>query len=163
MTRKQKLFVSEYLIDMNATRAAERAGYSKKALGVIGHDLLKHPNVKKAIDDEIEARKSRNQITADYVLTRLRENVERAMQEKPVLNSEGEQTGEFKYEGAVANKALELLGRHLGLFPTKTEIGNIADNSLKITTIKIVDSEDQKQANNYLEGHSNGQLMEGRS
>lgn len=62
-------------------------------------------------------------LTKEYVLSRLIENVERAMQAVPVLDKKGNPTGEYKYEGAVANKALELLGRELGLFVERKEIG----------------------------------------
>ena len=54
-----------------------------------------------------------------YVVEKLQENVERAMQEREVLGKEGEPTGMFTYDGAVANKALELLGRSAGLFVEK--------------------------------------------
>lgn len=51
------------------------------------------------------------------MLQTLKDNVERAMQSKPVLDRKGEPTGEYVYDGAVANRGLELLGRHLSLFP----------------------------------------------
>lgn len=56
-----------------------------------------------------------------WVLERLRENVERAMQARPVFDSDGRETGEYRYNGMVANRALELLGKELGMFVDKKE------------------------------------------
>jgi hypothetical protein len=50
------------------------------------------------------------------------ENVKRAMQAQPVLDSKGNETGEYTYQGAVANRALELLGKQRGMFGDKLEI-----------------------------------------
>ncbi len=55
-------------------------------------------------------------IDAAWVTKRLVENVERAMQAGEVTDAEGRPTGVYTYQGAVANKALELLGRNIGMF-----------------------------------------------
>jgi hypothetical protein len=52
----------------------------------------------------------------DWVLARLVEIVERAMAGEPVLARDGTPTGQMKYDGAVANRALELIGKLQGLF-----------------------------------------------
>ena len=66
-------------------------------------------------------------LTKEWVITRLRENAERALQAIPVLDSEGAPTGEYRYEGSVANRALELLGKELGMFIERKEIGQPGD------------------------------------
>lgn len=71
LTQKQRLFVDEYLIDLNATQAAIRAGYSKKTAGQIGDENLKKPQIAQAIKDAMDSRNKRAQIDADYVLRRL--------------------------------------------------------------------------------------------
>ena len=58
MTDKQELFIKEYLIDMNATAAAKRAGYSEKTAYSIGQENLNKPEIKQAIQEELENRKS---------------------------------------------------------------------------------------------------------
>ena len=63
-------------------------------------------------------------VSKEYVISRLRENVDRAMQHRPVLDAEGNPTGEYRYDGMVANKALELLGKTLGLYIERKEIGD---------------------------------------
>ena len=50
MTKKQKLFVEEYLIDLNATQAAIRAGYSSETAGSIENEHLKKPEIRARID-----------------------------------------------------------------------------------------------------------------
>lgn len=65
---KQKRFAAEYLIDLNATQAAKRAGYSEKTSYAQGHYLLKHPEVKAEIQRNMDERAKRTEITADNVL-----------------------------------------------------------------------------------------------
>lgn len=71
MTPKQNAFVEEYLIDLNATAAARRAGYSARTADRIGPELLGKTCVAEAIAAAIQARSQRTEITADYVLNRL--------------------------------------------------------------------------------------------
>jgi phage terminase small subunit len=55
-------------------------------------------------------------LTKEWVLARLIDNAERALQAVPVRDREGNETGEYQYQGSVANRSLELLGKHLGMF-----------------------------------------------
>lgn len=71
MTPKQERFVSEYLIDLNATQAAMRAGYSEKTAGQIGDENLKKPEIAKAIAASLEQRSDRTKVDADWLLLRL--------------------------------------------------------------------------------------------
>ena len=71
MTKKQKLFVEEYLIDLNATQAAIRAGYSPETAYSIGNENLKKPEVKAAIDKAMAERSRRTGISQDRVLQEL--------------------------------------------------------------------------------------------
>lgn len=68
LTPKQILFCKEYLVDRNATRAAEAAGYSKRTAYSIGWENLRKPEIQKQIGKELEAREYRTEITADRVL-----------------------------------------------------------------------------------------------
>ncbi|MGG3282748.1 terminase small subunit [Paenibacillus solani] len=73
LTAKQHLFVQEYLIDLNATRAYKAAGYSVKsdnAAGVEGHRLLRNPKIAAAVKEAMDKRSERTEITADMVLER---------------------------------------------------------------------------------------------
>ncbi len=113
LTAKRRRFVLEYLIDLNATQAAIRAGYSPKTAMQQGSWLLSNVDVAAAVA-EAQAKKAEElNLDHEWVLRRLIENVERAMQTEPVRDRDGNPTGEYVYEGAVANRALELLGKHL--------------------------------------------------
>ena len=127
MTDKQKRFITEYLIDLSATQAAIRAGYSQRTAYSIGQRLLKNVEVKEAINSAMKEREARTEITADYVLTNLREIVERCMQKQPVFTKGEQATDEqgraiWTFDAKNAIRALELLGKNLGLFIDKTEI-----------------------------------------
>ena len=73
LTPKQTRFVQEYLIDLNATQAAIRAGYSAKTAFAIGHENLSKPNIAAAITEAQAKRAERAEITADRVLEELGE------------------------------------------------------------------------------------------
>lgn len=68
---KRGRFVEEYLIDLNATQAAIRAGYSARSAEVTGHRLLRDAKVAAAIAEAQTERSARTEITADRVLTEL--------------------------------------------------------------------------------------------
>lgn len=69
-TAKQKTFVQEYLVDLNATQAAIRAGYKEKTARAIGAENLTKPNIQKAISEAQVKREQRTEITQDMVLER---------------------------------------------------------------------------------------------
>lgn len=106
LTDKQKRFVSEYLIDLNATAAAKRAGYKDPN---IGRQLITKNNVSAAIQKAIQDREKRTEITQDYVLSKLKEITDK--------DASDSQDSELKYSSKI--KALELLGKHVGAFEPK--------------------------------------------
>lgn len=71
LTAKRVRFVDEYLIDLNATQAAIRAGYSAKTAGQIGDELLKKPEIVAALQSAMQARSNRTEITQDRVIAEL--------------------------------------------------------------------------------------------
>lgn len=73
---RQAAFVDEYLLDLNATQAAIRAGYSQKTAGQMGHDLLKIPEIQDAIAAAGTRRSERTQIDAAWMLKRLADEAE---------------------------------------------------------------------------------------
>ena len=76
LTPKQARFVSEYLLNSNATQAAIRAGYSPKTAKSIGHENLTKPDIAAAIKQEEGQTRERLQIDRDWVLLKLQEVVE---------------------------------------------------------------------------------------
>lgn len=71
LTDKQEMFCREYLVDLNATQAAIRAGYSQKTANRMGSENLSKPDVAKRIIELKSARNERTEVNADYVLHRL--------------------------------------------------------------------------------------------
>lgn len=67
-TPKQRRFVNEYCVDENATRAAIRAGYSENGAGQTGHELLKNPEIRKAIAERMEEVAVAASITPEWVV-----------------------------------------------------------------------------------------------
>jgi phage terminase small subunit len=67
-------------------------------------------------------------LTKEWVIETLMENVARAMQAASVKNDNGESIGEYQYQGSVANKALELLGKELGMFVDRAVTENVNTN-----------------------------------
>lgn len=118
MTPKQEAFVREYLIDLNATQAAIRAGYSKRTAHVIGHENLTKPEMGAAIEAAMNARAKRTEITADYVFEGIRDTIERCRGEGDAFNP------------GQALKGLELLGKHLKPFTEKGEVSAVESNDL---------------------------------
>lgn len=141
LTDKQERFCEEYLIDLNATQAAIRAGYSPDTAGAIGSENLKKPEIHARVAEMKAERSQRTEITADYVLTGLKEVAERCMQRKAVMvfdpvdkvmvqaqeeQEDGKMANVWTFDSHGANKALELLGRHVGLFEKDNKQKNIA-------------------------------------
>ena len=120
LTPKQQRFVDEYLIDLNATQAAIRAGYSKNSARQIGQENLSKPVVAAAVAEAKRERSESTKIDAEYVLKRLHQIVERCLQEvKPALHSKTRQPMKdedgnalYTFNAAGANQALALLGKH---------------------------------------------------
>ncbi len=111
MTEKQKRFVDEYLIDLNATAAAIRAGYSKRNAGKIGFELLEKTRISEAIQVKIKGRSERTKISQDDVINEI---ADMAFQDIS------------KDMNAFAKlKALELLGKHLGMFTEKIKTESV--------------------------------------
>ena len=131
LTPKQQRFVEEYLIDLNATQAAIRAGYSEKTAKVIAAQNLSKLNIQEAIQYAQNKLSERTGITQDYVLSNIQKVVERCMQQEavrardgsPLLveGPEGDLACLFEFKETGALKGLELLGRHLGLFVDKVQ------------------------------------------
>lgn len=118
LSLKRQRFAQEYLVDGNGTQAAIRAGYSPRTANEQAARLLANVSVKRAIIDGMRSVTKRCEVDADWIRSKLKLNAERALQEIPVLDKEGEPTGEYRYEGNVANRALELLGKDkaVGMF-----------------------------------------------
>lgn len=144
MTKKQKRFCEEYLIDLNATQAAIRAGYSPDTAGAIGAENLTKPEIQRAVARDMAERSRRTGVNAERVVLELAKvafvnvgNVidatDATLKEDAVpedlaaiqsikVKDMGDMGIEREIRMADKLKALELLGRHLGMFNDKMRL-----------------------------------------
>lgn len=130
LTPRQSAFVAEYLVDLNGTKAAIRAGYAAKTASRQAVHLFTKSHVAAAVTEAVARRAARVEVTADYVLRNLTQVVERCMQRAPVMTRRGgnpvqvqDDAGRdvWQFDAKGANGALNLLGQHLGLYTKKVE------------------------------------------
>lgn len=154
MTKKQKRFVEEYLIDLNATQAAIRAGYSPDTAKSIGSENLTKPDIQARIAKTMAERSKRTGVNADRVVTELAKiafvnasdvidadtatlKSDAAPEDTAAIQSVkvktfGEDGLEREIKMADKLKALELLGKHLGMFKDKVELSGINEEKNKL-------------------------------
>ena len=128
LTRKQNLFCQEYLVDLNASKAAVRAAYSAKTASRIVPELLGKTWVAARIQALMNARAKRIERKADDVLKDLQLVKTDAM--KQVIDKDG---NSLMANHAGALKALELEGRHLKMFTDKMEVTGANGEAIKHT------------------------------
>ena len=147
LTKKQKMFVEEYLIDLNATQAAIRAGYSVSSARDIGCENLTKPNIQNAIATAMADRSRRTGINQDRVIMEIaklaflnpvdvidmnaatvkgeanRDDTAciASVKVKVIPTDDGNIT-EREVKTYDKLKALELLGKHLGMFTDKLKV-----------------------------------------
>jgi phage terminase small subunit len=177
LNAKQLLFVEEYLVDLNATRAAVRAGYSDASARQIGAENLSKPSIQDAIRERFEARANRLGLTQDKVIERLMAIAFADLRQVASWNADGEvalvPSDDLEDEKAASIKevssstsiipqagdrepivrrtvkirqheqlrALELLGKHLGMFNEKLEVEHSGTVGLSLS--KLVELADE--------------------
>ena len=133
LNEKQKQFCNEYLIDFNGTQAAIRAGYSRNTARSIANENLTKPDIQAYLKELIESRNERTKITQDEVIEKIKEVAEVCMQQIPV----DEDCSAYKLvDSAGANKALDMLAKHTGVYEIdnkqKNSVLNLAEAAAKI-------------------------------
>ena len=152
LTAKQKIFAEEYLVDLNATRAY-KAAYPRvkkdESARVNGSRLLTNANVAVYVEKRMQERQKRTEITQDRVLEELAAiafaratDYAEVRKDRVIIKDTADLTedqikaiagikeGKFGIELKLNDKekALELLGRHLGMFKDKVELSGGLDN-----------------------------------
>jgi phage terminase small subunit len=150
MTPKQEAFVREYLIDLNATQAAIRAGYSAKTACEQGSRLLADVKIAEAIAAAMSARAERTEITSDMVLEELAmlafydpadiatvtgedgspvrikgpEDIAKLPRHirKAIVGWNWDKAGNFTLRFAPKPATLQLIGQHLGMFKQEIDV-----------------------------------------
>ena len=114
---KQEQFCQEYIIDLNATQAYIRAGYAKKGAYTNAHRLIVKDHVSSRIAELVTVRNTATQVDQEWVISRLVQVAERCMQAEPVVDFRGKAVaGEYTFDAKGANGALNMLGKHTGIF-----------------------------------------------
>lgn len=145
MTPKQERFVEEYLVDMNATQAAKRAGYSAKTAYAVGHENLNKPEIAVAISQAQANRAKRLEVTGDRVIEEFAkiafanmgdfvgsgphgltlEDVQNMRPDQTAAIAEVHQPasgGPLRVKLHDKRAALDALAKHLGLFVNRHEV-----------------------------------------
>ncbi len=169
LTPKQARFVEEYLIDLNATQAAIRAGYSERTANEQGAQLLAKLSIQAAVAEAMAARSERLKIDADWVLTRLTHEVTADLAEMyaesgelkpiadwPLIWRQGLVSGLDVHEdiqngtkvGQVTKvrlsdriRRLELIGKHVNVqaFAERKEIGGIGGGPIEVNDLSLTE------------------------
>lgn len=152
LTDKQEMFCREYLIDLNATQAAIRAGYSDGSARNQAHRLMTNDDILQRIAELNHDRLKRTNIDADYVLRQVVKLHERCMQEvEPITDRRGEEISDeqgrtifdFDAKGAVAS--LKLIGDHITVQAfkqqTSTEITGADGAPVKVDVTSMTPQE----------------------
>lgn len=118
---KHEAFAQALARGKTADEAYQLAGF--KANRGNASTLKSKQNISDRVAELLGMAAERVVVDREWVIARLVENVERAMQHKEV--TQGQATGEYRYDGGVANKALELLGKEIGMFVDRSENVNV--------------------------------------
>ena len=161
LKQKQLAFIDEYLIDLNATQAAIRAGYSEDTAGAIGAENLKKPQIKAKIESRLLDRQKRTEITQDRVLNEIAKIA--MFDSRKLFNNDGspipiqdldddtagaivgidvmsvnDNATILKYKIADKNSSLDKLMKHMGAYNADNKI-DINAKSLAETMIELAD------------------------
>lgn len=137
LTARQQRFADEYLIDLNATQAAIRAGYAERSAYSQGQRLLKKDEVAAAIEEAKRERSEQTKIDSEWVLQHAVALYERCVGEvKPALHPTSRKQMKdtdgnllFTFQAATAARVLELIGKHVsvGAFEDRLKVEHTAN------------------------------------
>jgi phage terminase small subunit len=167
---RQELFCREYVKDHNDSRAYKAAGYkcgTYNAQHSGANQLLKRIKIRARIIELerplLEAKRKADLAVAEmavidraWVVSKLVANVDRSMQAVQVTDSEGNPTGEWRYEGNVANRGLELIGKDLGMFAEKAEKAGDTYNTIMNFYLPTNDRDVTPEHQPHALGNGNG-------
>jgi len=175
LAAKQERFVAEFLVDLNATQAAVRAGYSPKTAQEQSSRLLSNVMVAEAVKQAMDKRALRTEITQDRVLHELAQlafsNIEdytlepalgtvklrdgaspqamravSAIKHKIIPFGHGEFIHELELKLWDKPGTLKLAGRHVGLFPNTVEVTGAHGGPIEVKKVRLMSDDDLKAA-----------------
>lgn len=127
LKKRYELFCQEYVVDYNGTQAAIRAGYKEKSARQQASRLLASEEVLTRISELQKDQLDRLALSQDYVVLQLLETYKCCREPTPVMRydpstGEMEETGMYQFDSKGALRALELIGKHLGMFSDKVHV-----------------------------------------
>lgn len=127
LKKRYELFCQEYVVDYNGTQAAIRAGYKEKSARQQASRLLASEEVLTRISELQKDQLDRLALSQDYVVLQLLETYKCCREPTPVMRydpstGEMEETGTYQFDSKGALRALELIGKHLGMFSDKVHV-----------------------------------------
>lgn len=120
LTAKMEAFITEYLVDLNASAAVLRAGYKTTNPNRIAAELLRHPLVKAELDRRTEKRRQNMELKADYLINKLIRIIE---------------DNEIKTSDQL--RAIELAGKSIALWKERSEITGADGEAIRIQEQKV--------------------------
>lgn len=135
---KHEKFCQEYLVDLNGTQAAIRAGYGKRSAASQASTLLRNPNILARVGELRKEQRERLALNADFVVLELIKIYKKCSTPTPArtLNPQTgkyEECGVYGFNSKGALKALELLGKHIGVQGIEDQQKNNLLEMLKVT------------------------------
>jgi phage terminase small subunit len=154
---RQADFVREYLVDLNATQAAIRAGYSPKTARSIANENLTKPDIQAAIRSRSLELAARCELSQDEVIKGIRATIGRCNQSEPVCDASGKPVmvatpsgnlaPAYRFEPMAVLKGWELLGKHLGMFTNRHEVaGKLSGQQYGVLVVPSGQTVEQWQA-----------------
>ncbi len=165
LTAQQDRFVTEYMKKRDPQAAAIAAGYAPNNPAPAATRLLSNPTIAAEIRRREMLLQKKTHVTKQWLVEKLVCNLNRAMQIEEVTDQWGNFIGEYRYQGQVANKALELLGKLIGEFDARLKVEHsgevqqthtvsLSDLNLPVETLKLL-LEAVRKRNQIVDGRPN--------
>ena len=135
LTARQERFVEEYLVDLNGAQAAIRAGCREKSARKTASKWLTNADILARVREKQAEQTQRLAISADFVLQQLVETLNRCMAAQPVMvwdpaTKQKVESGTYTFDSRGALRALELIGKHLGMFEDRMRVSAAPDTGI---------------------------------
>lgn len=132
MLDSHKRFADKYFETLNASKSAIYAGFSEATSRQGAYQLLQKEDIQEYLERLRAEAAEKSGISREWIIERFKEVSDRCIQAEPVMDKNGMETGEYKFDSAGVNKATEMLGKIIGIFEkdnnqSKAKITNVVN------------------------------------